>query len=96
MKKGVWSLVEIWGWSRLKGTNNKTVPKGRLCLREAFLSTPYNISDSEETWRVGTSLVAFDSPPSGPGQAALLQVVRLIAFDLTICLREFIRVCFPV
>lgn len=74
----MWSLVEIWGWSRLKGTNHKIVKvsKAGFVWGKPFFLYLTTFSDSEETWRVGTYLVAFDSPPAGPGQAALLQVAR--------------------
>ena len=73
----MWSLVEIWGWSRLRGTNHKIVmvPKAGCVRGKPFFLYLTTFSDSEETWRVGTYLVAADSPPAGPGRAALLQVV---------------------
>ena len=96
----MWSLVEIWGWSRLRGTNHKIVKVSKAgCVwgKPFFLYLP-TFSDSEDPWRVGPYLVAFDSPPAGPGQAALATsgTTWEAAFDSTICMREFIRVCFPV
>lgn len=37
-KRRVWSLVEIWGWSRLRGTNHKTAKSQRQAVFEGSLS----------------------------------------------------------